>query len=77
MWFDEFVRLPDYMAGILSAWNLENNKLPADRPKFIQLAEEVLAKASNIAVIKVRYDDIIACSRVTFSSEISKDSNGI
>lgn len=76
MWFDEYVRLPDYMAGILSAWDLENNKLPDDKPKFIQLAEEVLAKASNIAVIKVRYDDIIACSRITFNPEISEVSNG-
>lgn len=76
MWFDEFVRLPDYIAGILSAWDLENNKLPGDRSKFIQLAEGVLAKASNIAVIKVRYDDIIACSRILFNPEVSEVSNG-
>lgn len=72
MWFDEFVRLPDYMAGILSAWDLENNKLPDDKPKFIQLAEEVLSKASNIAVIKIRYDDLIECSRITFSPKTNE-----
>lgn len=65
-WFDEFVRLPDYIAGVLAAWNLTTNELPGDKDKHIRLAEDVIANARNMAILKVRWSDCLQCSRVIF-----------
>lgn len=66
MWYDEFIRLPDYIAGILSAWNLATNQLPGDKEKYLRLAEDVIADARNMAIIKIRWDDGVQCSRIVF-----------
>ena len=64
MWFDEFVRLPDYIAGVLAAWNLTTNELPGNKDKYVTLVEDVIADARNMAVLKVRWGDCVQCSRV-------------
>ncbi|MHB9100122.1 MAG: hypothetical protein ACYC2E_01190 [Sulfuricella sp.] len=71
MWFDEYVRLPDYIAGILAAWNFTTNELPGDKGKYLKLAEDVVADARNMAVLNVRYDNFAQCSRIVFSKNPS------
>lgn len=69
MWYDEFIRLPDYIAGILAAWNFATNELPGAKEKYLQLAKDVVADARNIAVIKIRWDDGVQCSRIVFDRQ--------
>ena len=69
MWFDEYIRLPDYIAGILAAWDISTNQLPEGKEKYIQLAEDVVADSKNMVVLKIRYDDAVQCSRIVFNRE--------
>lgn len=73
MWFDELIRLPDYIAGIFAAWNFDTNQIPGESEKFLQLAENFVADAKNIAVLKIRYDNGCQCSRIAFSSKSFAD----
>jgi hypothetical protein len=53
MWFDELIRLPDYYAGTVAAWDTPTNVLPPN-PKsllFVQMLEHVLADAKNGVVL--------------------------
>lgn len=66
MWYEEFVRLPDYIAGILAAWNFEANKIPGDKTKYRRLAEDLMGDARNMAILKIRYNDSFQPSRIKF-----------
>jgi hypothetical protein len=68
MWFDEFIRLPDYIAGILAAWDFSTNQLPmSGQNKYLRLAEDVVADSENMIVIKIRYDSVMNASRIKTS----------
>lgn len=69
MWYDELVRLPDYVAGVLAAWNFETNKIPADRDKYRVMAQDFAAFAENIMVFKVRYDTGFQSGRIVFGGK--------
>lgn len=70
MWFDELIRLPDYVAGILAAWDFETNEIPGDKDKYRVMAQEFAASAENIMVFKVRYDTTgFQSSRLVFGSQ--------
>ncbi len=67
MWYDELVRIPDYIAGILAAWDFEANLIP-DKEKYGVLARQVIADASNMAVLQLRYEaEGFRASRRVFS----------
>jgi hypothetical protein len=66
MWFDEFIRIPDYVAGVLSAWDFGENVLPAEQTKYVALAQDVIAAADNMAVISVRYGNELQAGRMVF-----------
>lgn len=67
MWYDELVRIPDYIAGILAAWDFKGNVIP-DNEKYGVLAQQVIADASNMAVLHVYYEPEGFCaSRRVFS----------
>lgn len=67
MWFDEFIRIPDYIAGALAAWDLHGNILPPGHPKYVELAEDVIATANNMAVINIRYTHEFQSGRMVFA----------
>jgi hypothetical protein len=69
MWFDELIRPPDYIAGILSAWDFQKNLIPGDKAKYMSLAQDVVAKADNLVVLKLKYDKLVQCSRLVFNRE--------
>ncbi|EYC52733.1 hypothetical protein AZ34_00375 [Hylemonella gracilis str. Niagara R] len=68
LWFDDLVRLPDYIAGLFASWNFEKNLIDV-KPKYKQLATGVAAVATNLAVFKLRYDAAFQASRLVFSPE--------
>jgi len=54
-WLDELIRLPDYFAGTIAAWNAPANEL-SDQPKsllFVQMLEHVFANAPNSVILKL------------------------
>jgi hypothetical protein len=68
MWYDDLVRIPDYFAGILAAWNFKENTIPADKAKYVELAQKVIADATNLAVIHLYYESGgFSASRRVFS----------
>lgn len=69
MWFDEFVRLPDYIAGVLAAWNFKKNEFPDEQEKFVVLAEQVIATARNMAILCIDHSETFRVSRRVFSVE--------
>jgi hypothetical protein len=69
MWFDEFIRLPDYIAGILSAWNLQTNEIPGDKDKYRVMAQEFAATAENVMVFNIRYASHFQAGRIVFRQE--------
>jgi hypothetical protein len=58
-WFDELVRIPDYLAGPLSKLDIKNKRIaqPADgnasSDKHFQIIEEVIAPAQNMSIILI------------------------
>jgi hypothetical protein len=71
MWFDELIRLPDYVAGILAAWDFETNEIPGEKDKYRVMAQEFAASAENIMVFKVRYDTGFQSCRLVFGKSDS------
>lgn len=70
MWFDELVRLPDYIAGLLSALDFAGGALPTtnhQKNKYMQMAQDVIADSKNTVIIKIRYDNAMAASRILVS----------
>lgn len=68
MWFDEFIRLPDYIAGILAAWNLDTNEIPVDKEKYGTLARTLMPDAKNMALFRIRHEQQgLAIARIVFS----------
>jgi len=53
MWFDDLIRLPDYFAGTMAAWNRKENKLPEQRKSlvFCQMLEHVIAGGHNVVIL--------------------------
>jgi hypothetical protein len=75
MWFDELIRLPDYVAGILAAWNLARNEIPSEKAKYMVMAQQFVASAENIMVFKVLYDTEFQSSRLLFNSPPKETTN--
>lgn len=57
MWFDDFLRTPDHLAGALSAWDLDANLVPGKHRKYLQLIQDVVADAKNIVVLQLVLDE--------------------
>lgn len=66
LWFDELIRLPDYIAGLFASWDIESNAIDA-KPKYRQLTREVAAVAENLAAFRVRYGQTFQAGRLVFS----------
>jgi hypothetical protein len=52
LWCDSFLRVPDYLAGTLSAWNLGENTIPEAR-KYRQVGSDGIASNPNVQVLRL------------------------
>jgi hypothetical protein len=50
LWCDAFLRVPDYFAGTLSAWDFEQGTLLDTHPKYRQVVEGAIAGRPNVRV---------------------------
>jgi len=55
-WCDADLRVPDYFAGALSAWNIEQNGLVADIPKYRQVMLEAVVDCPNVQILRLNFD---------------------
>jgi len=58
MWFDDMVRLPDYIAGTLATWDADAQHY-ASESKIEMLSDiyrQVIAEADNLAVLRLQAD---------------------
>lgn len=67
LWFDEIIRIPDYIAGTLASWNIKMNQV--DKSKHKQMLKDVFSDNSNIAIINISIskDNLIKASRMIVS----------
>jgi hypothetical protein len=56
LWCDDFLRVPDYFAGAVSAWHIEQNALSSDLPKYSQVLLEAVADKPNVHIIKLNIE---------------------
>ena len=56
LWCDSFLRIPDYCAGAISAWSIDQNKLPSEPQKYLQVLSEGIAGQSNIHLIRLNFE---------------------
>lgn len=75
MWYDELIRLPDYIAGALADYDMVNNKCSHD--KFIPIIEKVFTNERRHLFFKLQIDmkdsASMECVRLNFSSQNNAD----
>jgi hypothetical protein len=52
-WYDELVRIPDFLAGPLAAWRYEAN-LVTGRQKYVDLLQGVIADNPNVVTLLLK-----------------------
>lgn len=55
LWYDELIRIADYLAGTVSALEITTNVVPSD--KFVRLLRGVIADADNVAILRLCIGD--------------------
>lgn len=53
LWFDHLIRIPDYLAGTLSSWDVANNTI--SKPKHAKILQEVFADNNFCPVIDIDF----------------------
>lgn len=61
LFYDEYIKIPDYICGVLADYNFLNNKCSHD--KHIKLMEELIASNEKIIIFKLLFKkEIIECA---------------
>lgn len=71
MWYDDLVRVPDFIAGTLARWDFRKNYIASEAPKFLQVIERVLANNPNIATVLINFS-IFGVQTSTLNVKINK-----
>lgn len=62
--YDPLVRPPDYLAGPLSSWSLDQNAGMEGAEKYGQIFRDVLAENGNIALHRIRLGNVLHVTRI-------------
>jgi hypothetical protein len=54
MWFDPLVRIPDFLAGTVAAWNIDADRIIADHSKFVEVLRGSIANNENVEILRLR-----------------------
>jgi hypothetical protein len=54
MFYDPFVRVPDFYAGGLASWNFEENRVAAAPSKYRELVEKVICNNRRLSALVLR-----------------------
>jgi len=74
MWYDHYIRAPDWLAGAMAAWDRGSNVLPGEQDKYLRLIEDVVADSDNTLIIPVYLDDGgLRISRVEISRQTTEE----
>jgi hypothetical protein len=66
-WYDELIRIPDFLAGPLASWDYNNNLVPG-RQKYVDLLQDAVADNPNLIVLRLsEIDGRIGVSRLMVS----------
>lgn len=53
LWCDAQLRIPDHFAGVVSAWDLGTNEIPATSAKYMPVLTEVIADQPNVHLVRL------------------------
>jgi hypothetical protein len=68
VWFDELIRIPDFLAGALSAFDRPSRMVSTE--KHLNLLTKVVSDATNIAVLELETQrNRFACHTMIISNE--------
>lgn len=56
MWFDDYIRGPDWLAGTLAAWDRQANTIAGEQEKYLRIIEDVMAESENTVILPVYLD---------------------
>lgn len=62
MWYDEAIKIPDYISGTLADWDTETNYCSKD--KFIPIIEKYIAENDNMLIFRLTIDGGFQCASV-------------
>ena len=66
-WYDELVRIPDFIAGSLAAWDYRSNLVPG-RPKYAEILQGIVADNRYVTnLLLVDTDEGIGIGRLSCS----------
>lgn len=73
MWFDPYIRAPDWLAGAIAAYNRVENLIRVKPDKYRTLICDVIADSENIIIIIINYEGgVISASRSILTRDASK-----
>ena len=47
MWYDEYIRAADWLAGTMAAWDQRSNTIAGEQDKYLRVIEDVVAGAKT------------------------------
>lgn len=53
-WYDDFVRLPDYMAGVVATWDIRSGEVGGGKHQVLFM--ENIVGASNASILRIGFD---------------------
>lgn len=61
-WFDSFVRLPDFLAGVVAGWNVNSNTISSEKREKIFM--ETIVDAKNISILRLTFDKVLYLEKI-------------
>lgn len=65
LFYDQLIKLPDFFAGAISSYDIQNNKV--DKDKHVQLIDKVFADNPRCINLKLDFSTGIKCSRLVIT----------
>ncbi len=75
MWFDQYIRAADWLAGAIAALDREANLLPGEHDKYIRVIEDVVTESDNTVILPVYLanDGLLKITRLELTRESAGD----
>jgi hypothetical protein len=55
LWYDDLIRVADYFAGTIAAWDVKANAVPKE--KFARMLRDVIADSPRVLILRLRIGD--------------------
>ncbi|BBT15094.1 hypothetical protein WP8S17C03_11430 [Metapseudomonas otitidis] len=67
-WYDEFIRVPDYMAGVVASWDIDLGTIGEGKHELLFMRN--IVDSENVTVLRVKFDDSMIMEEVRASRKV-------